>query len=536
MNPFHGKSYGEALDFLAHRYGDRIGLRYHGCDWSFSRIRNEVDAASGRLAAMDLPVGSRIALWMPNRPEFIWYWMGAAQMGLIPVILNARLTLPEASYQINQSGSAALIVTGHTQARDFLADARTLFQEAQTAGSTSALRTVLHFEPSQGNEDGFIYVPELPPRPDLSRQTDPSVGGLILYTSGTTALPKGVVINHAVWRKAHDISVIGRNRPDDILYLGIPLFSSMAMLNGILPVWVSGGCVHLHDRFDARECLAAVQTDGITMLHLLPAIVHDILALGPFVAPPMSSIRVGLALTADPKVLSRAEDELGIRSVVAGYGMTETLTLVSRPVPDEPRAVRHTTQGYALPDMEVTIRDPETDAVLPPRQSGQICVRGYSLMMEYFAKPAETAASRTADGWFKTGDQGWLDDNGRLIFEQRLGDGYKSRGFNVSAAEVEKAILEYPGISSAAVVGMPHPRDGMTGVAFVTVQAGPAVVDVDGLSDFLTQRLASYKRPSRIVVVDTLPTTAGTAKIQKFKLRELLASSDPNLPDKSTPC
>lgn len=524
MNPLCGLPTANALDWLAAQHGHRVGLRFAGSAWTFRQIRKEIDLASGRLAGLDLPAGSTVALWMPNRPEFLWYWMGAAQMGLMPVVLNTRLKRPEARYQLAQSRSVAVIVPGRCAHRDFLHDALAMRAEEDGA-ALPELKHVLALERSATHLSPIV-LDELAPVPCFPRAADPDAGALVIYTSGTTALPKGAVISHRIWRKAWDIAEIGRNTADDGLYLPIPLFSSMAMLNGVLPFWVRGACVHLYERFDARECIAAAKAEGVTALHLLPAMVTDLLALGPFETPPLASIRIGLALMNDPELMARAEDELGLQSVVAGYGMTETLTLVSRPLPEDTREVRHTTQGNALSDIELAIRDPESGAMLGAEQLGEICVRGYSLMEAYFDKPAETSASYSHDGWFRTGDAGWMDKDGRLIFKHRLGDGYKSCGFNVSAAEVERAIMEHPGVEMAAVVAIPDQRDGACGVAFAKLRSGFTASEHEVLL-FVKDRLAGYKQPRRIIFIDVFPVTAGTAKVQKYRLREMALSQPP---------
>lgn len=524
MNPLCGLSTSEALDWLAAQHGNLIGLRFTGSAWTFQQIRMEIDLASGRLASLGLPAGSTVALWMPNRPEFLWYWMGAAQMGLIPVVLNTRLKRPEAQYQLAQSRSVAIIVPGRCAYRDFLQDALVMCAEGDGA-ALPELKHVLALERS-ATDVNPIVLDELAAVYRFSRAADPEAGALVIYTSGTTALPKGAVISHRIWRKAWDIAEIGRNTADDRLYLPIPLFSSMAMLNGVLPFWVRGACVHLYERFDALECVAAAKGEGVTALHLLPAMITDLLALGPFDTPPLASIRIGLALMNDPGLMARAEDELGIQRVVAGYGMTETMTLVSRPLPDDSREVRHTTQGNALPDIELAIRDPASGDMLATEQLGEICVRGYSLMEGYFDKPAETANSYSPDGWFRTGDAGWLDKDGRLIFQHRLGDGYKSRGFNVSAEEVERAIMEHPGVEMAAVVAIPDQRDGARGVAFAKLRSGIVASEQELLS-FVKDRLAGYKQPRHIIFIEDFPVTTGTAKIQKYRLREIALSQLP---------
>ena len=210
-----------------------------------------------------------------------------------------------------------------------------------------------------------------------------------------------------------------------------------------------------------------------------------------------------------------------MRGLFPSYGMTETSSAVTRTRHDDPLEVRATCHGTALPDIEVRIADPDTDQALADGAFGEIQVRGYCVMQGYYNKPEETQRSFSRDGWFKTGDGGLRRADGNFQFQRRLKDGYKFNGFNVSTVEVEAAIQQHPQVHAAAVLGLPDPSHGEVGAAFVIARSGSGSLAPGEIVEFLKPRIASYKMPRHVFLVDEFPLTAGTGKVQKFKLREL---------------
>ncbi|MEO8557446.1 MAG: AMP-binding protein [Rhodospirillales bacterium] len=526
-NPFEGRTYGQAVAFLAEQYGDRDALVFGGRRWTFAEARLEIDRAAQRLSGLGLQRGDTVALWMPNRPEFLWYWMGAAQSGLIAVFLNTRLKRDEFMYQIAQSRSRVLLTAGGGAFRDFigeLADACPQLTE-QPAGSLQLkalpdLRHLISLDPPSQPFSGVTDWSIAPPPGGAVRalEQDPDRPALIVYSSGTTALPKGAMLTHCIWRKAFDGGMRFELTPQDRLYLCVPLFGVMGCLSGVLMFWTHGAGVVLEPRFEPGHCLALVQGEGCTCLHLLPAMIEDLLAHPDFPATDLSRVRAGIVLSNDPVVMRKAADKLGIRGASSGYGMTETTGLVTRSWLDEPIEQRLKSNGKPLPGCLIRIVDPETGKDAATGETGEIWVGGYSVMAGYFDKPRETADTITSDGWLRTGDAGFLNEDGSLVFLRRLKDGYKHNGFNVATPEVEAAMLQHPGVAAAAVVGIPHDRFGEIGIAFAVARKA---LDSGELMSFLGARLAKFKVPAQIVLVDEFPRTAGTDKIQKFKLKEI---------------
>lgn len=531
MNPFRNMTYSQSISYIADKFADREGVVFRDQRFTYADIKREIDSASARYASLGLKPGDKVAILLPNRPEFIWCWLGASQMGLVAVMINTRLRQEELSYQLAQSDTRAVIIPGEGAFRDFLAELSELAPgirdgEPGALGSEklpelSYVLVVDDFDPQykgalswQGLASGDLPMPEM--------EADPNAAGLISYSSGTTALPKGAMITHCVWRKAYDIGDRVDMTPEDCLYMAIPMFGSMAILNGVLPYLARGAKLVIGEQFDAEKCLAAVEKEKVTAMHLLPPTVKQLIECPNFDKYDRSSLKISYTLSIDPDILDAVADVIGIPGVMTGYGLTETTTVATRNRWDDPREIRHTTQGWALPDVEIKIVDPETFKELPDNEPGEIWVRGYCVMLGYYKKPAETEAAIRPDGWFRTGDMGKMDSTGRIQFLGRLGDGYKSRGFNVSPEEVEFTINQHPSVYAAAVIGVPDPVAEKIGAAFVIKRKG-CELDEQTLLDFLKPKLSGYKMPKYVFFVDELPLTPGTGKVQKFKLREIAA-------------
>jgi acyl-CoA synthetase (AMP-forming)/AMP-acid ligase II len=431
------------------------------------------------------------------------------------VILNTRLKPEEFVYQIAQSDSRAVVVPGPGAFRDFLGE---LAQVPRAR--LPHLRHVIALDPAGPDRPEALDWTALPADVAMPAvETDPGKPGLIAYSSGTTAQPKGAVLSHCIWRKAYDGGTYLDLGPDDRLFLSVPLFGVLGCLNGLLTFWAHGASIVLAERFEASACLRALRDLRCTMMHLLPSMLERLTAHPEFDPGTFPQLRGGVILSSNPAVMERATRALDAPGFITGYGLTESTGLVARCRWDHPLSVRTACQGWPLPDCHLRVVDPDTGRDRPVGEPGEIWIGGYSVMLGYYNKPEETARAITPDGWLRSGDLGYLRPDGAIVFLRRLKDGYKHKGFNVSTPEVEAALLEHPDVAAAAVVGVPDPDAGEVGIAYVVPGDG-RTLDAAELLRFLGERLASFKVPAHLFAVDAFPLTSGTGKVQKFKLRE----------------
>lgn len=525
MNSFQDKTYAQSIAYVADKYRESIALTFGDRDYTFRDIKTEADRASARFAALGVKPGEKVGIWVPNRPEFAWCWLGAAQMGAVPVVMNTRLRRAEFEYQIAQSDSVVVVIPGPGAFRDFLEELIEACPQIRSgqmpAASFPKLRRVVVLDPLQDPEkwDNVTEWNAIKEGSVPSYADDPNSAALIAYSSGTTSLPKGAMLSHCIWRKAYDGGRLLDLTPDDRLYLSVPLFGVLGCLNGLLSFWTHGCRIFLRERFDAGDFIRTVAVQGCTLAHLLPAMIDRVEAHPDYDKAAFRTLRGGVLLSSRPDHMQRAISVLDAPGYTTGYGLTESTGLVTRSPWNGPIEDRLSHQGWPLPSCDIRIVDPDTLADLPNGDEGEILIGGYSVMLGYYNKPEETA-NAIRNGWLHSGDLGRRNDDGSLQFLRRVKDGYKHKGFNVSTPEVEASILKFPGIAAAAVVGVPDAKFGEKGVAFV-VPIQNRKADITKLAEFLGTQLASFKLPGEIFVIDEFPLTGGTEKVMKFKLREM---------------
>jgi len=525
MNPFINKTYAQSISYLAETYCEKIALVFQDRNFSFAQIKQEADIASSRLADLGVKPGETVGLWLTNLPEFAWLWFGAAQMGAIPVILNNRLRRAEFEYQMKQSQCVAVFLPGPGAFRDFLEELVEVCP-AIRKGSLPAepfpdLRKVVVLGKRAKNCDNVIEWEALGndhPVPQFN--DDPDSPALIAYSSGTTSLPKGAMLSHCIWRKAYDGSTYLNVESEDSLYLCVPLFGVLGFLNGLLTFWSRGCRIILRERFDATDFIATIRDEKCSFALILPTMIDQIKEHPDYSKTAFSTLRGGVLLSSQAEHMKGAISVFDARGFTTGYGLTETTGLVSRSRCDSPLEARLSHQGWPLPGCPIRIVDLESGEDLAPGKEGEILIGGYSIMLGYYNKPEETAQSITKDGWLRSGDLGHQNTDGSIKFLRRIKDGYKHNGFNVSTLEVEAAVMKFPGVAAAAVVGIPDKAHGETGVAFI-IPKDETSPEPKELLNFLKSQIASFKIPAAVFITDKFPLTAGTDKVRKFKLRDL---------------
>jgi fatty-acyl-CoA synthase len=444
--------------------------------------------------------GDRVAFVGENQPAFVEVLFGAARVGVVFVPVNTRLAAPEVAHILRNSGARLLV---HDERAGVVA--------TEAAGDLP--RIVIGTEA----DAALAAVDPAPETPGVGLD-DPAA---ILYTSGTTGRPKGAVLTHGnlTWNSLNTLVDADIVSTDTALIIS-PLFHAASLGMGLLPVLLKGGTVVLERAFDAGRALRLIAQHGITMLSGVPT-TYQFLAEHPdWASTDLSSLaKLTCGGSPVPTRVLEAFEARGL-SFSQGYGMTETSPGATY-LPATRTRAKMGSAGQAHFFTEVRVVD-EAGVSLTPGEIGEIQVRGPNVTPGYHDNPEATDEAFTADGWFRTGDLGSFDDEGYLFVADRLKDMIISGGENIYPAEVEDLILGLDEVTGAAVIGIPDERWGETPWAVVTLRPG-AEVTTERVAEYLNGRIARYKIPKNVVVVDELPRTA-SGKVRKLDLRQRFSS------------
>lgn len=478
--------------------------------WTFAELWQHCRAAASALLARGVGAGDRVAIWGPNRREWIVAAVGAMSLGAAVVTLNTRLKGREAG-DILRRTQARLLFT----VTDFLGiDYRALLADEEL----SALREVVMLDDSfdafvaSGKGAGDPAVDAALARIDADTISD------ILFTSGTTGSPKGVLMTHGrvlpqcgVWIRNTGLSFGER------YLIANPFFHSFGMKVGWVACLLSGAVAVPMAQFDVAEAIELIEKLRINFFPGPPTVFQMILAEKDKRAIDTSSLRGGTtgAATVPPVLVQRIRDELGMKDIITAYGMTECVNITSCR-PGDPAEVIAQTCGAAIPGNEVIIADAAGNEV-PRGETGEILVRGQGVMLGYLDDPEATAEAIDGQGWLHTGDVGTMDEAGYVRITDRKKDLYISGGFNVYPAEVEKLFSIHPAIAMVAVVGTPDERMGEIGKAYVVLRPGCEASGAE-LIAWARENMANYKVPRSVVFVEDLPRNA-SGKVLKTELR-----------------
>jgi acyl-CoA synthetase (AMP-forming)/AMP-acid ligase II len=469
---------------------------------TFSELRTRALDVARALVASGVDVGDRVAMWAPNSADWIVTSFGIYYAGAVLVPLNTRYRGEEAGHILRTSGARLLFTVGSFLDVDYVESL------SGVAGLDALAEIVVLPAPEFVGRGASVPVDDVLARSSAIRPDDVSD---IIFTSGTTGAPKGAMLRHRASVETYlEWSALVDLREGDRYLCVYPFFHTAGLKSGVLACVLRGAAIHPQPVFDVPVVLATVAREGITMLPGPPTVFQTIVNHPDLASFDLSSVRSSVtgAAVVPVETIREMREVLGIRTVVTGYGMTETTGTISMCRHDDPPEVIATTVGRPLPGVSVRIAP-----------DGEILVKGFNVMAGYFGDPAATAAAFDADGWLLTGDIGFVDDDGNLHITDRKKDMFIVGGFNAYPAEIEAVLLQHPSVAQVAVVGAPDARLGEIGVAFV-VPNGPA--DADELRSWAWERLAKFKL-ARVELVDTLPLNP-TGKVQKFKLRERLGT------------
>ncbi|GHG81068.1 FadD3 family acyl-CoA ligase [Streptomyces griseocarneus] len=525
----------------AARYADREAVVDGRARVSYRELGERVDRAAAACVAGGVEVGDRVAVWAPNTADWIVSALGAVTAGAVLVPVNTRFKGAEAVQVLARTRARLLFVTGTFLGTSYVAALRSAARAGTGAGAGAApapgplpglpeLRDVVVLAgdaPADFHSwKEFLAAGDAVPTRSVRARADavePDEASDILFTSGTTGVPKGAVITHAQTLRAFgDWSTLAGLREGDRYLIVNPFFHTFGYKAGVIASLMRGATMVPQAVFTPEAALATVVAERITVLPGPPTLYQSLLDHPARAGRDLSSLRVVVtgAAVVPRQLVDRLRGELGVPTVLTAYGMSEATGLVTMCRRGDPAEVVATTSGRAVPGTEVKVVGADGVA-LPPGEAGEILVRGYQVMSGYFEDAEATARVVDPQGWLHTGDVGVLDGDGNLRVTDRVKDMYVVGGFNVYPAEVERSLARHPGVAEVAVVGVPDARLGEVGRAFVVRRAGTEPeVTAEGLIAWARREMANYKAPRGVEFVGALPRNAA-GKVLKRELREL---------------
>ncbi|MGG5809492.1 class I adenylate-forming enzyme family protein [Falsiroseomonas sp. CW058] len=498
---------------------------------SFAALAARVRAVASALRARGLRHGERVGILMNNRAEFLEAALGASAAGAVVVPFSTWSTRQELDFLLADSGVRTLFALPGFGREDFVASLGALVPEAAAGGAWRSARfpalrdlVLVGAPPPPGwlrHEaliDGAAPLPPLPPGEAAGAGDD----GIILYTSGSTSRPKAVrLVQHGIVENGFNIGERQGLGPGDRVLVAVPLFWAYGAVNAMPATLTHGATLVLQSRFEPGEALDLIERHRCTSIYTLPAMTAALIRHPEFRPARTASLRKGLTIGA-PQDLHQAATVLGAAHIANIYGSSECYGNCCVTPHDWPLDLRSTCQGPPLPGVRLRIRDQKDGRLLGPGRAGLIEVSGYLTRGYGGASAGHNAAAFTEDGWFRTGDIGEIDGEGRLRFLGRSGEMIKRSGINISPAEVEDVLMQHPGVSQAAVVGVPDAEKGELIVAFI-VPRPDAHPGAEELAAHCRSLASAYKVPDRIEIRPALPTTV-TGKLLRRELKDEAAA------------
>ena len=529
------RTLGGLLDEIAAARPDAEAVVFRGERLAYAALRDRVNTLARTFVALGVRRGDRVALLLPNRPEWLVTALAAARLGAAVAAISTFSAPREVAWALEHARPRVLVTMEAFRGRAYLAPLHELCPElahsapgALRSERLPELRAVIAIDGRR--HDGVYRWDEA-----LARAADVGPGALagaaaavqpddpcyILYTSGSTATPKGVTLAHGgVVANGFAIGERQRLGPADRLWLSVPLFWSFGSANALPAILTHGGAIVLQESFEPGEALALLDEERCTVYYGMANMARAMLEHPDRPRRALAAMRTGLTIGL-PEDIQMTIDAVNAPELCNVYGATETYGNCAVTDAHDPLELRLTTQGRPLPGMEIRVVEPDTGRPLPPGTVGEFRVRGH-VTPGYYRDAEQTRAAFDADGFFVTGDLGLLGEDGRVRFRGRLKELIKTSGANVAPLEVEAILMTHPAVKQAYVVGVPDRERGEVGVAAVELNAG-ATATMEALTAFCRERLASYKVPARIVfrTAEQFPRTA-TGKVQKPRLREEL--------------
>ena len=517
--PLLGDTIGDCLDRTAARRPDGEALVEvaTGRRWTYREFRADVDAVALGLLGAGVRTGDRVGIWAPNVAEWVLVQYATAKIGAVLVNINPAYRTHELEYVLNQAGITLLVAARSFKTSDYAA----MIDEVRPR--CGALRQVVLIGSPEW--DALVEAGLGGDRDELARvqaTLTPDDPINIQYTSGTTGFPKGATLSHHnILNNGYFVGSGCGYTDDDRVCVPVPFYHCFGMVMGNLACTAHGATIVIPaPAFEPASVLRAVARERCTSLYGVPTMFIAELGLPDFESYDLSSLRTGI-MAGSPcpvEVMKQVVDRMGMTEVTICYGMTETSPVSTQTRADDSLDRRVSTVGRVHPHVEVKVVDPTTGRTQPRGEPGELCTRGYSVMLGYWEEPEKTAEAIDRARWMHTGDLAVMDAGGYLNITGRIKDIVVRGGENVSPREVEEFLYTHPDVRDVQVVGVPDLRYGEELCAWVILRDGAPALTADGVREFADGRLASFKIPRYVLVVDEFPMTV-TGKVRKVEMR-----------------
>ncbi|HEA52728.1 AMP-binding protein [Marinobacter antarcticus] len=538
--PLLGMTIGEMLDRTAAKYPDTEALvcLHQDIRWTYKEFLAKVNEAARAFLAIGVKRGDRVGIWAPNRYEWTVTQFATAKIGAILVNINPAYGMHELEYAMNLSGISVLVSADSFKASDYRKTLYDLAPELKTctpgkikAQRLSELRAVINLDTEKHagmwSWNEFTGFANDVSQDDVNKvqsqlQFDDPIN--IQFTSGTTGNPKGATLTH------HNILnngfFVGESQvltEKDRLVIPVPLYHCFGMVMGNLGCITHGSTmIYPSEGFEPKAVLQAVHQEKATALYGVPTMFIAQLAEPEFESYDLSTLRTGIMAGSicPAEVMRKVNGKMNMKEVQIAYGMTETSPVSTQTSSLDPFEKQVTTVGRTQPHLEIKIVDPATGNVLPRGEIGELCTRGYSVMLKYWNNEEKTREAIDDAGWMHTEDLATMDEEGYIQIVGRIKDMVIRGGENIYPKEVEEFLYTHPSIEEVQVTGIPHDKYGEELVAWVKLRPDSDPVNADDLMAFCKGKIAHFKIPRNYKFVDAFPMTV-TGKIQKFKMREI---------------
>ena len=516
--PLLGETIGENLRRTVVRVGDSEALvvRQQGYRASYRELWEQTGRAARALLARGVRKGDRVGIWSPNRFEWVVIQYATARIGAILVNINPAYRTSELEYALKQSGTSFLLLASKFRTADYVSMLGQVRQNCPELAQTVVLDdewNALLADAERVSEDELATL-------EATLQFDDAIN--IQYTSGTTGFPKGATLSHHnILNNGFFIGETLRYSENDRVCIPVPFYHCFGMVLGNLACTTHGSCMVVPaESYEPLAVMETVQAERCTSLYGVPTMFIGELDHARFDEFDFSTLRTGI-MAGSPcpvEVMKKVQSRMHMPEVTICYGMTETAPVSTQSSTDDPLDKRVSTVGRIHPHVEIKIIDPSSSDVVPRGAPGELCTRGYSVMLGYWNNPEATQEAIDAARWMHTGDLATMDEDGYVNIVGRIKDMIIRGGENIYPREIEEFLYQHPDVSDVQVIGVPSARYGEEVMAWVKVREG-ARLSEDDLVAYCKDRIATYKIPRYWKFVESFPMTV-TGKIQKFKMRE----------------